>query len=775
MLVACALGLTALYFYRVPLTGEMFSARDSLYVYLPVFHVWSEAVLAGRIPEWLTLDGFGQPYAGTLVVAPFHPSKLLYLLLSLDQAFNANILLCFPSALLGTYALTRLWEVPRPGAFLAGMAYAFSGYLVCITNNLCYLMAAATVPWALWAAERQLRAPGPGRLLLAGALLSLVLFAGDVQAFCVTYGLVVLLALSGPAVARRSRLLAMSGTLGVGTLLAAPQLFSSVSLMRTAEAGGRTLDIAQEFALHPLRLLEPLLGPYLVFPAQAPEVSKAVVTRLAPSGFASFWVNSIHLGVPVLLLAGTGAWRYRRSRRLWLWGSVWLLVLGLALGPALPLYEAAYAWVPPWRVFRYPSKLVPFLGLGVCFLAALGWKGVFQGEARRAFLRLAVTVVGGCLVLAAAERFGQAFTSGLLVPRWPEMPQDLRELLSSRFVVVCLVASAGAALCWVCVLQPRWSAGVLLVTQFMSSAVASEGLYELLTPEVLSTPPPFVEHILAQPRVEERVPVRVASHYDVGTLTSKIEGLDALQRRSLGAVQTLMPDTPGLWGLESAEVNLPAGSRRVRAVVEEVTPWFLVRAPLFSVAYSVHPFIEWKPLEAAGKKLVGADASLGAVMVEHPGVLPRAFLANARCVDSYEAAMPLLEDALVRSGQVALVECGEAGPGLAPGDTAVVGGKVRVERYEAETLVFDVESPRDAVLVVNDAWFPGWTASVDGVEASILPANVAVRAVPVKAGRHQVTMAYRDLPARWGLGVSALTFLGLLGMAVARGRRARSA
>ncbi|WP_426736144.1 YfhO family protein [Myxococcus faecalis] len=774
LLVACASALTALYFSRVFATGEMFSARDSLYVYLPAFHYWREAVLSGRIPEWLTLDGFGQPFAGTLVVAPFHPSKLLYLLFSLHHAFNANILLCFPVALLGVYALTRLWEVPRAGAFLAGMAYAFSGYLVCITNNLCYLMAAATVPWALWATERHLRAPGAGRLLLAGLVLALVLLAGDVQAFCVTYGLVVLLALSSPVESRRARLVSVLGVLGVGTLLASPQLFSSAALMGTAQAGGRTLDIAQEYAVHPLRLLEPLLGAYLEIPDERPDVTLAIVTKLAPSGYASFWVGSLYLGVPVLLLAGVAAWVNRRSRRLWLWGGVWLFVVGLSLGDALPLYEALYTWVPPWRVFRYPTKLVPFLGLGVCFLAALGWKHVFEAEGRRVFLRLAAAVGVGCLVLIVGESLGRGFTALLLVPRWPEMPGELRELLSRQFVLVSGVALVSSVLCVGGVLWTRGSAGVLLVTQFVSGFLVGFGSYELLTPEVLSTPPPFAEHILAQPREDARVPIRVASHYDVAGVTSLIPGMDARQWRSLVAAQTLMPDTPGLWGMESADGTLPATSRRVRAVVWDVTPWFLERAPLFSVAYSVHPLVEWQALETAGKKNAVTDRSINAVLVEHPEVLPRVFLANARCVASYEAAMPGLADPLVRAGQVALVECGEGGAGLTSGDTSPVGGQVKVERYEAERLEFDVESPRDAVLIVNDAWFPGWTATVDGVETPILPANVAVRAVPVKAGRHRVTLTYRDVAARWGLGVSAMTFLGLLGFAVVRRPRGAS-
>ncbi|MCP3102939.1 YfhO family protein [Myxococcus sp. K15C18031901] len=776
LLVVAALGLTALFFHRVWLTGEMFSARDSLFVYLPVFRAWSERVLAGQLPEWLTLDGMGQPLAGMLVVAPFHPSKLLYLLFPLEVAFSLNILVCFPVALLGGYVLARRWDVPRQGAFLAGLAYAFSGYLVCITNNLCYLMAAATVPWALWATERWLRDRRVGRLLVAGALLALVLYAGDVQAFAMTYGLVLLLSLTGGGATWRRRLGGAAVALSVGVLLAAPQLLASASLLGVSAAGAESLEAAQEYALHPLRLLEPLLGAYLVFPEQPGDLSVALVGRLIPSGFAGLWVDSIHLGPPVLLLAFVGLWTYRSVKQAWVWVGAWLLVLGLSLGASTPLYGAAYALLPPWRVFRYPSKLVPFLALGVVFVAALGWRALVQdGDVARPRLRRAAgALTVGCLLLAVAEGTGQVFTQGLLVPRWPDMPPEVVALLSSRFVTASLMAAVASALCLAAtwgMSSAKWGGALLLTSQFLVSLFASEGLYELMTPEVLTTPPPFVEQVLARTPPDAKVPVRVSSHFNIALLQADIPGLDLRQRKSLGAVQTFMPDTPALWGMESIETLLPAASKRVRSLTTELTEWYVVRAPIFSLAYSSHPNIEWAPLEAAGKKLVGADRSMGAVLVSHPEALPRVFLARPRCVDPAADSRPMLAEPTVRSGQVALVECGALASSLATQDTARVPGQVRIERYAAEDLSFDVETERDAVLVVNDAWFPGWSATVDGEPAPILPANVAVRAVPVQAGRHRVVLTYRDAAARAGMAVAGATLLTLLTASVMARRR----
>jgi len=73
---------------------------------------------------------------------------------------------------------------------------------------------------------------------------------------------------------------------------------------------------------------------------------------------------------------------------------------------------------------------------------------------------------------------------------------------------------------------------------------------------------------------------------------------------------------------------------------------------------------------------------------------------------------------------------------------------------------------------VNDAWWPGWVAELDGAPAPILPADGLVRAVPFPAGRHRLVMRYEPWEARAGL---ALTALGLALTAALAWREARAA
>jgi uncharacterized membrane protein YfhO len=58
-------------------------------------------------------------------------------------------------------------------------------------------------------------------------------------------------------------------------------------------------------------------------------------------------------------------------------------------------------------------------------------------------------------------------------------------------------------------------------------------------------------------------------------------------------------------------------------------------------------------------------------------------------------------------------------------------------------------------VVLADTFTPDWTATVDGRSAPVWRANVAFRAVPVPAGRHEVVMRYRPPSALWGMALTA--------------------
>jgi hypothetical protein len=152
----------------------------------------------------------------------------------------------------------------------------------------------------------------------------------------------------------------------------------------------------------------------------------------------------------------------------------------------------------------------------------------------------------------------------------------------------------------------------------------------------------------------------------------------------------------------------------------------------------------------------------GTRVYENRAALPRAFMVYAsRVLSDGRAVERALRDPHFDPGTVVLLEA--PAPVLAgPADPAPT---VRILQYHPEWVEIGVETRYPGVLVLGDAWFPGWRAQLDGARVSILRADLILRAVEMPPGSHRVRFEYRPLSFRLGLiasglGVSVLAALG---------------
>jgi hypothetical protein len=173
---------------------------------------------------------------------------------------------------------------------------------------------------------------------------------------------------------------------------------------------------------------------------------------------------------------------------------------------------------------------------------------------------------------------------------------------------------------------------------------------------------------------------------------------------------------------------------------------------------------------------------------ENLEVLPRLFFVPQAIVmpddDSALAAMrdpgfnPATSVVLVKEGSPigASSHAGQAAQASWARTTDVAAGSAPVVElllYEPEHILAAISTPSEGWLVLSDAWYPGWEATVDGVDASIERADVLFRAVAVPAGRHRIEWVYRPASYRLGLIISlgALVFCSAAAAWAGRGRR----
>jgi hypothetical protein len=152
---------------------------------------------------------------------------------------------------------------------------------------------------------------------------------------------------------------------------------------------------------------------------------------------------------------------------------------------------------------------------------------------------------------------------------------------------------------------------------------------------------------------------------------------------------------------------------------------------------------------------------------ENLDVLPRAFFVpQAILAPDNEAALSVMRDPSFDPAMIVVLMRGVSSnqeSGIRH-QTSGVTSHVELVRYEPEHIIAAVSAPTDGWLLLNDAWYPGWEARVDGQTTPVERANVLFRALAVPAGDHQVEWLYRPTSFRMGMVFSGgATIFGLIG------------
>jgi hypothetical protein len=95
---------------------------------------------------------------------------------------------------------------------------------------------------------------------------------------------------------------------------------------------------------------------------------------------------------------------------------------------------------------------------------------------------------------------------------------------------------------------------------------------------------------------------------------------------------------------------------------------------------------------------------------------------------------------------------------------------VRIKSYEPNQIAYEVESGKGGVIVFSEIYYPGWTATVDGVEQELGRVDYVLRALQVKPGKHEIVLSFfpKSITTTETIAYVSLVilFLLLVGLAV---------
>jgi hypothetical protein len=168
----------------------------------------------------------------------------------------------------------------------------------------------------------------------------------------------------------------------------------------------------------------------------------------------------------------------------------------------------------------------------------------------------------------------------------------------------------------------------------------------------------------------------------------------------------------------------------------------------------------------------------GIDVYENPLAVPRAFLLpSARFVADERAALQALASGRVDGRRQAVVvgrPGAEAARVIAAAPGTLRPARLVVDEPERVAIAFETDAP--ALLVLADAFAPGWHATVDGAPRRVEQVNHLVRGVFVRPGEHRAEFRYRAPGFAPGVAAAALAWgAALAGGVLSRARSRRTA
>lgn len=762
-------GITLVFYHGLWMTGLALIKRDAFRFHLPIKQYLVEQLSAGELPQWFPYEALGRPFIGTTATGVFHPFTALYFLLPVPDAYRASTLLSCLLAAAGAFTLGRMLNFSHAGALVAGLAFALSGYVVSMTDNIVYLYSVCALPLFCAGIEKALVA-GRAWAVAPAVVWATVFLIGDVQTGYYYLFIALLWALTRAPRSRRDACLRLFLVGGLAFLLACVQLGPAavVFVNSTRTQPAQFHEQALYWSVHPLRLATVLASP-VGENADQVDVGRVFFGNRPMDGRGGPWTASLYLGIPIAGLAFLGAWHRRDLLVLALLGGLALL---LALGRYGGLYEIFYHAVPLWSAFRYPEKLMGVVSFATAVLAGAGLDALRAGKGGAApWLVVAFLCTTGGLVLHTD--IATAWTAGRF-----EAPESLARAVTGSAGLAFFYSAVTALGVWLVVLGARkgrlreaflLAALVTIITLDLSRV--NLGAYHVGPAETTTFIPPLAEAIRAregtlapgrfrlvflaeeQLAMPEHVFRRLGHH-----------GAGSMARR-----QALDLEHNSQFHIESANFYLPGYSSALALMVGQRTG-AVAAAARYNVTYYLGRRSRLQETGLA-ESLVAALPSYDLALFQNPlPAKPRVYLSRRpeRAAAQIDPAMLFARPDFL-SGEVDVIETtDQALPGPSPDGVAAIA------RYAPEEVRVRVETPQPAVLVLLDSYDAGWSATLEsGIEVPILRANALVRAVVVPAGNHVITFSYQTPLLKAGAWASLTGVLLCMGLIAYEHRRGR--
>jgi len=710
---------------------------DALAQYYPWRLFAARTLHGGHLPLWNPHQFCGAPFLANGQSSVLYPPNLLFWLMPVWRAFAWVAFLHLLLAGGGMYALLRALERSRAAATLGALAFMLSGFFATWLEMTTLVAVGAWLPLALFLVERFFQRRQARWAVGLGAALGVASLAGHPQmVFYLFLGTGAFFIYRACCLGREAgwrHAAAITATGGLGALGLALLL-----------AGGQLLPTA-EYVLYSHRMP----GGYDAYVRYALPWQQALAVALPdffgrPSlgtywGQGNYAEYASYVGILPLLLIGLAAW-CGRGRHFWFFAGLAGFSVLIALGT--PLNAPLYHLVPGLKGSGGPARILYLWAFAATALAAHGFDGMRERAAKGGMRRAPALVGLGLAGLAALGTVGVwQGTPNLVSLGLGEVARDsTHNWLVLVAVCLALPLALLAARRRPGLLAPALvvllAADLLLFAHGYNPTVHHLDLYPK-TPLLCALPTPQQGRTLGLYRrwpldrfPQAALPPNWAMVYG----TEDALGYDSIYPARYKALLTAL--------LGGRDPSPPANGNMLLAG----------QVPAASGILDVVATLSPGPADAPTRP----DGLRGRVWwTPTPTIVAGAGEAYASL--SRDPFTPVLEGGGPQAGM-------PARPLVAPW-----------RRPDPNRMAVTVTTPGRGWLLISEQQFPGWQARLNGRLVPLRTADLALRALPVPAGRVSIEMEYRPGSVRLGLFATLLgtsLLAGSLGWWV-QGRRRR--
>ncbi len=760
--------------------------RDLAPYFIPPRFFWVESIKRGDFPLWNPYQFSGHPFFANPQYAILYPINGLFFLLPFDIAFNAIVLIHFFLGGFFTYLLLRDLNSTKTGGLIAGLIFMLCGYLLSVHSLLNILLSVVWTPLIMMFFRRALINPNNNNEILTAFFMTISFLGGGVEIVYGNFFVILFMLIFHPFVNPNHPHFDKDGFKGrlrviltrlkiliiisiIFLLLSAIQLFPFIELwMHSIRSQGISYQEATVWSFAPKDLLLFIL----------PD-AYGYFLDMKKYWLSQCWLKTLYTGgLPFIL----SIIYFLRGKERKIFFPLIIFSIFLSLGHFNPIYPFLFKFLPFLNGIRYPVKFLYLFILVLAVTAGLGFdklKALVYEVKGKGFKNLLIilSLLSGFLLLFLI--LGHQEISHFLKERGIDYPQynylstNLYHLKRFFFYLTLffLLLRIGYEVEW-----KVW-AQVLFLLFLITDLFGNMGFYGKERTWEYFQKTKILELISSDQENFRIVSTPKTISMDTPIFISDPSSLRVLKEKHIPSLN-LLYSLRDIWGIDV--IRLKRTDNLYRALTE--TP--SISSTPFMDLYGVKYVISLTPINdprleliySVTEGLLGKRENLlkeNTIKLYRNRISPRRgwLVKEFKVLDS-ESILNKIKNQEFNLKEEVLLEK-EPMIYLSPNTSNRLTSLPIKDKIEwiSETnnrIVLSVHTLDDSILFLNDTYFPGWKAFIDGKRDKIFRANYNFRAIFIPSGSHRVEIVYDPLSFKLGAWITFLGIVGCIGIIVFR-------